>query len=92
MTTLTLGLDFVLIWTIILGVGVFFYVLLDGFDLGVGILFGLLPDTASRNLAMNSIVPIWDGKKLGSCWAVWACWQRFPLLSRLSCLPSISPF
>ena len=38
MTTLTLGLDFVPIWTIILGVGVFFYVLLDGFDLGVGIL------------------------------------------------------
>jgi len=47
MTTLTLGLDFVLIWTIILGVGVFFYVLLDGFDLGVGILFGFAPDTAA---------------------------------------------
>ena len=63
MTTLTLGLDFVPIWTIILGVGVFFYVLLDGFDLGVGILFGLAPDTASRNLAMNSIAPIWDGNE-----------------------------
>ena len=63
MTTLTLGLDFVLIWTIILGVGVFFYVMLDGFDLGVGILFGLAPDTASRNLAMNSIAPIWDGNE-----------------------------
>jgi len=63
MTTLTLGLDFVLIWTIILGVGVFFYVLLDGFDLGVGILFGLAPDTPSRNLVMNSIAPIWDGNE-----------------------------
>src|SRR5271154_278316 len=63
MTTLTLGLDFVLIWTIILGIGVFFYVLLDGFDLGVGILFGLAPDTASRNLMMNSIAPIWDGNE-----------------------------
>ena len=63
MTTLTLGLDFVLIWTLILGVGVFFYVLLDGFDLGVGILFGLAPDTPSRNLAMNSIAPIWDGNE-----------------------------
>src|ERR1700720_2397582 len=63
MTTLTLGLDFVLICTLILGFGVFFYVLLDGFDLGVGILFGLAPDTTSRNLAMNSIAPIWDGNE-----------------------------
>ncbi len=63
MTALPLGLDFVPIWTIILGVGVFLYVLLDGFDLGVGILFGLAPDTPSRNLAMNSIAPIWDGNE-----------------------------
>ena len=33
--------DFVLLWTVILGLGVFFYVLLDGFDLGVGILYGV---------------------------------------------------
>ena len=63
MTALPLGLDFVPIWTIILGVGVFFYVLLDGFDLGVGILSGLAPDTPSRNLAMDSIAPIWDGNE-----------------------------
>ena len=40
-----------------------FYVLLDGFDLGVGILFGLAPNTASRNTIMNSIAPIWDGNE-----------------------------
>ena len=56
-------LDLVPIWTLILGLGVFFYVLLDGFDLGVGILFGLAPDTGSRNLMMNSIAPIWDGNE-----------------------------
>jgi cytochrome bd ubiquinol oxidase subunit II len=55
--------DFVPIWTIILGIAVFFYVLLDGFDLGVGILFGLAPDTASRNTIINSIAPIWDGNE-----------------------------
>jgi cytochrome d ubiquinol oxidase subunit II len=55
--------DFVPIWTLILGIAVFFYVLLDGFDLGVGILFGLAPDTASRNIIMNSIAPIWDGNE-----------------------------
>ncbi len=39
-------LDFVPLWTIILGSRYFFYVLLDGFDLGVGILYGFEPDTA----------------------------------------------
>jgi cytochrome bd ubiquinol oxidase subunit II len=56
-------LDFVPIWMLILGVAVFFYVLLDGFDLGVGILYGLARDTAARNTIMNSIAPIWDGNE-----------------------------
>jgi cytochrome d ubiquinol oxidase subunit II len=56
-------LDLVLIWTAILGMGVFFYVMLDGFDLGVGVLYGFAPDKASRNVVMNSIAPIWDGNE-----------------------------
>jgi cytochrome d ubiquinol oxidase subunit II len=56
-------LDFVPIWTAILGMAVFFYVLLDGFDLGVGVLYGFAPDTPSRNTIMNSIAPIWDGNE-----------------------------
>jgi cytochrome d ubiquinol oxidase subunit II len=56
-------LDFVPLWTAILGIGVFLYVLLDGFDLGVGILYGLAPHTPARNLIMNSIAPIWDGNE-----------------------------
>src|SRR5207244_9944805 len=56
-------IDFVPIWTLILGLGVFFYVLLDGFDLGVGILYQFVPDRERRNLVMNSIAPIWDGNE-----------------------------
>ena len=56
-------LDLVPIWTLILGLALFFYVLLDGFDLGVGMLYGLAPDTRSRNLMMNSIAPVWDGNE-----------------------------
>jgi cytochrome d ubiquinol oxidase subunit II len=56
-------LDLVPIWTLILGMAVFFYVLLDGFDLGVGMLYGLAPDARSRNIIMNSIAPIWDGNE-----------------------------
>jgi cytochrome d ubiquinol oxidase subunit II len=55
--------DFVPIWTVILGIGVFFYVLLDGFDLGVGILYGQAPDRDARNLMMNAIAPVWDGNE-----------------------------
>ena len=55
--------DFVPVWSAILGFGVFLYVLLDGFDLGVGVLYGFAPDLASRNLVMNSIAPIWDGNE-----------------------------
>jgi cytochrome bd ubiquinol oxidase subunit II len=60
---MTLVLDLVPIWTLIVGASVFFYVLLDGFDLGVGMLYGLAPDTRSRNTIMNSIAPIWDGNE-----------------------------
>jgi len=60
---MTAVLDFVPLWTMILGLAVFFYVLLDGFDLGVGMLYGFAPDTPSRNTIMNSIAPIWDGNE-----------------------------
>ena len=56
------ALDLVPIWTFILGLGVFLYVLLDGFDLGVGILYGFAPK-ASKELVMNSIAPVWDGNE-----------------------------
>jgi cytochrome d ubiquinol oxidase subunit II len=56
-------IDFVPVWTVILGLGVFLYVLLDGFDLGVGILYGFAPNREARNLVMNSIAPIWDGNE-----------------------------
>jgi cytochrome bd ubiquinol oxidase subunit II len=56
-------LDLVPIWTTILALGVFFYVALDGFDLGVGMLYNFAPDRNARDLVMNSIAPIWDGNE-----------------------------
>ena len=56
-------LDLLPIWTTILALGVFFYVALDGFDLGVGMLYNFAPDRNARNLVMNSIAPIWDGNE-----------------------------
>jgi cytochrome d ubiquinol oxidase subunit II len=57
------ALDLVPIWTAILAIGVFFYVALDGFDLGVGMLYNFAPDRSARDLVMNSIAPIWDGNE-----------------------------
>src|SRR4029453_9979841 len=56
-------LDLVPIWTLLLGLSVFLSVVFDGFDLGVGILYGLVPNRDARPAVMNSIAPIWDGNE-----------------------------
>jgi cytochrome bd ubiquinol oxidase subunit II len=56
-------IDLPLVWAIIIGVGVYMYVLMDGFDLGVGILFPLGRGEAERDIMMNSVAPIWDGNE-----------------------------
>ena len=56
-------IDLVPIWTLVIGFGVFMYVLLDGFDLGVGILFPFARGEEERNLMMNSVAPVWDGNE-----------------------------
>lgn len=53
-------LDLVPLWAAILSLGVLMYVLLDGFDLGVGILFLLRRDRGDRDLMVGSVAPIWD--------------------------------
>ena len=53
-------LDLVPLWAGILAIAVFMYVLLDGFDLGVGMLFLSRPSDHDRHLMMSSIAPVWD--------------------------------
>ena len=55
--------DLTLIWAIIIAFGVMMYVLMDGFDLGQGILFPFAPDEHHRDVMMNSVAPIWDGNE-----------------------------
>jgi cytochrome d ubiquinol oxidase subunit II len=54
--------DLLPIWTAIIAISVFFYVMLDGFDLGVGILYGFVPEN-QRSSIMSTIAPIWDGNE-----------------------------
>jgi cytochrome d ubiquinol oxidase subunit II len=58
-----MNLDLVPIWTVILALSVFMYVLLDGFDLGLGVLFPFAPDDKARDTMMASIAPVWDGNE-----------------------------
>jgi cytochrome d ubiquinol oxidase subunit II len=51
------------VWAAILGVAVALYVVLDGFDLGIGILFPLAKDDAERDRMLASIAPFWDGNE-----------------------------
>ncbi|WP_166268870.1 cytochrome d ubiquinol oxidase subunit II [Marinobacter caseinilyticus] len=55
--------DLVLIWAFIIGFGIIMYVLMDGFDLGLGILFPFAPDDQARDVMMNSVAPVWDGNE-----------------------------
>ncbi len=56
-------MDLSLVCIGIIAFGVLLYVILDGFDLGVGILFPYLPDDQARNTAIASIAPVWDGNE-----------------------------
>ena len=57
------GLELSFIWAGIIAFAVLVYVILDGFDLGVGLLFPLTDDEQERNVMMNSVAPIWDGNE-----------------------------
>ena len=56
-------LDLPLIWAGLIATAVLLYVLLDGFDLGVGILFPFARSPEDRTVMMDSIAPVWDGNE-----------------------------
>ncbi|MBI4046762.1 MAG: cytochrome d ubiquinol oxidase subunit II, partial [Devosia nanyangense] len=56
-------LDLAFIWAALIAIAVLAYVILDGFDLGVGILFPLFPNRRDRDVMTNSVAPVWDGNE-----------------------------
>ena len=55
--------DLAFIWAGVIAFAILTYVILDGFDLGIGIVFPLLRKGKDRDTAMNSVAPIWDGNE-----------------------------
>ena len=58
-----MGIDLPLIWAIIIGFGLMMYVIMDGFDLGIGILFPFVHDRHDRDTMVNTVAPVWDGNE-----------------------------
>ena len=58
-----MGIDTSVIWALIIFFAVFMYVLLDGFDLGIGLLFPFTPKKRDRDTMMNTVAPVWDGNE-----------------------------
>jgi cytochrome d ubiquinol oxidase subunit II len=58
-----IAIDLPTIWAFIIAFAVFVYIVMDGFDLGLGILFPLFPNKSDRDVIMNSVAPVWDGNE-----------------------------
>ncbi len=56
-------IDLAFVWAGLIAFAILAYVVLDGFDLGVGVLFPFLESDADRDQAMNSVAPVWDGNE-----------------------------
>jgi cytochrome bd ubiquinol oxidase subunit II len=70
----------VMFWVAVLAISILLYVLLDGFDLGVGILFGLTRDEARRHAMLSAVAPIWDGNETWLVVAGVILWGAFPVV------------
>jgi cytochrome d ubiquinol oxidase subunit II len=58
-----MGIDLPVVWMVIIGFGLMMYVITDGFDLGIGILFPFVLNRAERDQMINSVAPVWDGNE-----------------------------
>lgn len=58
-----MGVDLPLIWALIIAFGLMMYVIMDGFDLGIGILSPFVHDREDRDLMVNTVAPVWDGNE-----------------------------
>jgi cytochrome d ubiquinol oxidase subunit II len=84
------GIDLTVVWALIIAFAVFAYVVMDGFDLGIGILFPAFEVGAERDRAMNSIAPVWDGNETWLVLGGGGLFAAFPL-AYATILPATYP-
>ena len=66
-------------WVTLLAISILLYVLLDGFDLGVGMLFGLTRHESERHAMIMAVAPIWDGNETWLVVTAVILWGAFPV-------------
>ena len=74
-----MGIDLPLIWAVIIIFGIMMYVVMDGFDLGIGILFPFIKGEKDRDVMMNTVAPVWDGNETWLVLGGAALFGAFPL-------------
>ena len=70
----------VMFWVLLLAISILLYVLLDGVDLGVGMLFGLASSEDRRSAMLSSVAPIWDGNETWLVVTAVILWGAFPVV------------
>src|SRR6201993_3659174 len=70
----------VMFWVALLAISILLYVLLDGVDLGVGMLFGLTKGEARRGAMLSAVAPIWDGNETWLVVTAVILWGAFPVV------------
>ncbi|EAU5131473.1 cytochrome d ubiquinol oxidase subunit II [Salmonella enterica] len=58
-----MGMDLSVIWFVIIVFATLMYIVMDGFDLGIGILFPMVQNADDRDVMVNSVAPVWDGNE-----------------------------
>jgi cytochrome d ubiquinol oxidase subunit II len=74
-----MGIDLPVIWAVIIAFGLMMYVIMDGFDLGIGILFPFVADRTDRDTMVNTVAPVWDGNETWLVLGGAALLAAFPL-------------
>ncbi|MCK1621064.1 cytochrome d ubiquinol oxidase subunit II [Bradyrhizobium sp. 159] len=74
-----MGIDLPLLWALIIGFGLMMYVIMDGFDLGIGILFPFVSTREDRDTMVNTVAPVWDGNETWLAFGGAGLLAAFPL-------------
>ncbi|ETX28321.1 ubiquinol oxidase subunit II, cyanide insensitive [Roseivivax isoporae LMG 25204] len=85
-----MSLDLTIAWALLLAFAVYVYVVLDGFDLGIGILYPFFRKKDDRDLMMNSVAPVWDGNETWLVLGGGGLFAAFPLAYAII-LPALYP-
>ncbi|MEX3842935.1 cytochrome d ubiquinol oxidase subunit II [Paraburkholderia sp. BR10882] len=73
-------MDVTVVWATIIAIGLFMYIVLDGFDLGIGMIFPFFPSDTIRDMLMHSIAPVWDGNETWLVLGGAALFAAFPMV------------